>query len=108
MDLVKNKDAQKVLTWITDRYRITTTQHTFLESLLENTDTHVEYPYVPEMIEFYLGKNPILNNVPTFQCRKPDDLAYTLANLEKACCQTNSWRWRIWNASRPRILEGRD
>lgn len=66
------------------------------------------YPYVPEMIEFYLGKNPILNNVPTFQCRKPDDLAYTLANLEKACCQTNSWRWRIWNASRPRILEGRD
>ena len=41
------------------------------------------YPYVPEMIEFYLGEKPILNNVPTFQCRKPDDLAYTLANLEK-------------------------
>jgi len=35
------------------------------------------------MIEFYLGEKPILNNVPTFQCRKPDDLAYTLANLEK-------------------------
>jgi hypothetical protein len=41
------------------------------------------YPYVPDMIEFYLGEKPILNNVPTFQCRKPDDLAYTLANLEK-------------------------
>ena len=41
------------------------------------------YPYVPEMIEFYLGEKPILNNVPTFQCRKPEDLAYTLANLEK-------------------------
>jgi uncharacterized circularly permuted ATP-grasp superfamily protein len=41
------------------------------------------YPYVPEMIEFYLGEKPILNNVPTFQCRKADDLAYTLANLEK-------------------------
>jgi uncharacterized circularly permuted ATP-grasp superfamily protein len=39
------------------------------------------YPYVPEMIEFYLGEKPILNNVPTFQCRKPDDLAYTLAHL---------------------------
>ena len=41
------------------------------------------YPYVPDMIEFYLGEKPILNNVPTFQCRKPDDLAYTLANLDK-------------------------
>ncbi len=41
------------------------------------------YPYVPQMIEFYLGEKPILNNVPTFQCRKKDDLAYTLANLEK-------------------------
>jgi uncharacterized circularly permuted ATP-grasp superfamily protein len=39
------------------------------------------YPYVPEMIEFYLGEKPILNNVPTYQCRKPDDLAYVLANL---------------------------
>ncbi|SAL70665.1 A circularly permuted ATPgrasp family protein [Caballeronia cordobensis] len=39
------------------------------------------YPFVPDMIEFYLGETPILNNVPTFQCRKPDDLAYTLAHL---------------------------
>ncbi|WP_062610283.1 circularly permuted type 2 ATP-grasp protein [Caballeronia calidae] len=39
------------------------------------------YPFVPDMIEFYLGEKPILNNVPTYQCRKPDDLAYTLANL---------------------------
>ncbi|NBZ98391.1 MAG: circularly permuted type 2 ATP-grasp protein [Betaproteobacteria bacterium] len=40
------------------------------------------YPYVPQMIAFYLGEKPILNNVPTFMCRKPDDLAYTLANLK--------------------------
>jgi uncharacterized circularly permuted ATP-grasp superfamily protein len=40
------------------------------------------YPYVPQMIEFYLGEKPILNNVPTYQCRKADDLAYTLANLK--------------------------
>jgi uncharacterized circularly permuted ATP-grasp superfamily protein len=39
------------------------------------------YPFVPSMIEFYLGEKPILNNVPTYQCRKKDDLAYTLANL---------------------------
>jgi uncharacterized circularly permuted ATP-grasp superfamily protein len=40
------------------------------------------YPYVPKMIEFYLGEKPILNNVPTYMCRNPDDLAYTLANLK--------------------------
>jgi uncharacterized circularly permuted ATP-grasp superfamily protein len=40
------------------------------------------YPYVPQMIEFYLGEKPILKNVPTFMCRKSDDLAYTLANLK--------------------------
>ncbi|MQR01934.1 circularly permuted type 2 ATP-grasp protein [Glaciimonas soli] len=40
------------------------------------------YPFVPDMIKFYLGEKPILNNVPTFQCRKKDDLAYTLANLK--------------------------
>ncbi|CCD39489.1 Protein containing domains DUF404, DUF407 [Candidatus Paraburkholderia kirkii UZHbot1] len=39
------------------------------------------YPFVPDMIEFYLGEKPILNNVPTYQCRKPEDLAYTLAHL---------------------------
>jgi uncharacterized circularly permuted ATP-grasp superfamily protein len=41
------------------------------------------YPYVPQMIAFYLGEKPILNNVPTFQCRKQEDLDYTLANLDK-------------------------
>ena len=40
------------------------------------------YPYVPKMIELYLGEKPILKNVPTFMCRKPEDLKYTLANLK--------------------------
>jgi uncharacterized circularly permuted ATP-grasp superfamily protein len=40
------------------------------------------YPYVPKMIEFYLGEKPILNNVPTYMCRNPDDLKYTLANMK--------------------------
>jgi uncharacterized circularly permuted ATP-grasp superfamily protein len=41
------------------------------------------YPFVPDMIRFYLSEEPVLNNVPTYQCRKPADLAYTLANLDK-------------------------
>ncbi len=39
------------------------------------------YPFVPDMIRFYLGEEPLLNNVPTWQLRKPDDLAYVLERL---------------------------
>ena len=41
------------------------------------------YPFVPDMIRFYLSEEPILQNVPTFQCRKPDELSYVLANLSE-------------------------
>ncbi|TKI03608.1 circularly permuted type 2 ATP-grasp protein [Martelella alba] len=41
------------------------------------------YPYVPEMIRFYLSEDPILGNIPTWQCRDPKALSYVLANLEK-------------------------
>ena len=40
------------------------------------------YPYVPKMIEFYLGEKPILNNVPTYMCREPESLKYVLSNLQ--------------------------
>jgi uncharacterized circularly permuted ATP-grasp superfamily protein len=39
------------------------------------------YPYVPDMIRFYLGEEPKLNNVPTHMCRKPDELQYVLDHL---------------------------
>lgn len=41
------------------------------------------YPYVGDMIRFYLGEEPILHNVPTWMCRKKDDLAYVLAHLHE-------------------------
>ena len=41
------------------------------------------YPYVPEMIRFYLGEEPLLHNVPTWMCRKPEDLQYVLAHLNE-------------------------
>jgi uncharacterized circularly permuted ATP-grasp superfamily protein len=41
------------------------------------------YPYVPKMIEFYLGEKPILNNVPTYLCREADDLKYVLDHLSE-------------------------
>jgi uncharacterized circularly permuted ATP-grasp superfamily protein len=39
------------------------------------------YTYMPEIIEFYTGRAPILKNVPTYVCRKPEDLAYVLEHL---------------------------
>lgn len=44
-------------------------------------DDKAIYPFVPEMIRFYLGEEPILKNVPTWQGRKPKDLKYILDNL---------------------------
>ena len=39
------------------------------------------YAYVPDMTRYYLGEEPILQNVETYLCRRPRDLEYTLDNL---------------------------
>jgi uncharacterized circularly permuted ATP-grasp superfamily protein len=39
------------------------------------------YPYVPEMIRFYLGQSPIIGNVHTWMLRNPEDRDYVLAHL---------------------------
>ncbi len=44
-------------------------------------DDKAIYTFVPEMIRFYLGEEPILKNVPTWQCGKADDLKYVLERL---------------------------
>jgi uncharacterized circularly permuted ATP-grasp superfamily protein len=41
------------------------------------------YIHVPKMIKFYLGEEPILHNVPTYELSKEDDLAYTLEHLDE-------------------------
>jgi uncharacterized circularly permuted ATP-grasp superfamily protein len=44
-------------------------------------DDKAVYTFVPEMVRFYLGEEPILQNVPTWQCGKPDDLKHVLDRL---------------------------
>ncbi len=39
------------------------------------------YPYVPDMIRFYLDEEPLIANVPTYMCRKPQDLKYVLDHI---------------------------
>lgn len=46
-------------------------------------DDKVIYAYVPEMIRYYLGEDPILPNVPTYLCWEPKQQEHVLANLDK-------------------------
>jgi uncharacterized circularly permuted ATP-grasp superfamily protein len=46
-------------------------------------DDKAVYAYVPEIIRYYLGEEPILPNIETFLCREPAQLSHVLANLDK-------------------------
>ncbi len=46
-------------------------------------DDKVIYAYVPEIIKYYMGEDPVIPNVPTFMCWKDRDRAHVLENLEK-------------------------
>jgi uncharacterized circularly permuted ATP-grasp superfamily protein len=46
-------------------------------------DDKAIYRFVPEMIRFYLDEEPILRNVPTFDCTDPAQLQHVLANLDQ-------------------------
>jgi uncharacterized circularly permuted ATP-grasp superfamily protein len=45
-------------------------------------DDKVVYAFVPDMVRFYLGEEPLLPNVPTYLCWRPDDCAYVLEHLD--------------------------
>jgi uncharacterized circularly permuted ATP-grasp superfamily protein len=44
-------------------------------------DDKAVYAYVPEIVSFYTGEKPILENVQTFRCSLDDERAYVLDNL---------------------------
>jgi len=44
-------------------------------------DDKAVYTYIPDIIKYYLDEEPILNNVPTFRCERPDELKYVLENM---------------------------
>ncbi|SHM58368.1 Uncharacterized conserved protein, circularly permuted ATPgrasp superfamily [Roseovarius litoreus] len=44
-------------------------------------DDKAVYSYMPEIVEFYTGERPLLQNVPTWRCSDPDQLAHVLDNL---------------------------
>lgn len=44
-------------------------------------DDKAVYTYMPEIIKYYLGEEPILNNVHTYHCSRPDELKYVLEHI---------------------------
>ena len=46
-------------------------------------DDKAIYIYVPEMIQYYLNEEPILDNIKTYQLSKPDEKAYVLENIDQ-------------------------
>lgn len=46
-------------------------------------DDKAIYSYMPEIVQFYTGERPLLQNVPTWRCSEPDDLAYVLDHLDE-------------------------
>jgi len=47
------------------------------------SDDKALYSYMPDIVEFYTGEKPLLENVPTWRCSEKDQLAYVLEHLEE-------------------------
>jgi uncharacterized circularly permuted ATP-grasp superfamily protein len=47
------------------------------------SDDKAIYSYMPEIVEFYTGRKPLLENVPTWRCSEPQSLKYVLEHLEE-------------------------
>ena len=46
-------------------------------------DDKAIYSFMPEIVRFYTGEKPILQNVPTWRCSEPQSLRYVLDNLKE-------------------------
>jgi len=46
-------------------------------------DDKAVYSYMPDVVKFYLGEEPILKNVPTWRCREEEHLSYVLDHIEE-------------------------
>jgi uncharacterized circularly permuted ATP-grasp superfamily protein len=46
-------------------------------------DDKLTYTYMPEIIRYYLGEDPILPNVETYRLEEPDQLSYVLDRLDQ-------------------------
>ncbi len=46
------------------------------------SDDKAVYSYMPEIVKFFTGEEPILHNVPTYRCREREAFSYVMDNLK--------------------------
>jgi uncharacterized circularly permuted ATP-grasp superfamily protein len=72
-------------------------------------DDKSTYPYVPEMVRFYLSEEPILPNVPTWQCKRAEDLELVMDRLAELVVKevqgSGGYGMLIGPAATPQALE---
>jgi uncharacterized circularly permuted ATP-grasp superfamily protein len=70
-------------------------------------DDKAIHPFVPEMIRYYLGEQPILDNVQTYSMTRDEDRAYVLAHLQdmvvKAVNESGGYGMLMGPASTPAL-----
>ncbi|WP_342164864.1 circularly permuted type 2 ATP-grasp protein [Methylobacterium sp. SD21] len=47
------------------------------------SDDKAVYSYMPEIVKFFTGEEPILHNVPTYRCREKEAFSYVMDNLSE-------------------------
>jgi uncharacterized circularly permuted ATP-grasp superfamily protein len=79
---VFRKDSGLGVAGLVDAYRC---GHVSLANAIGTgvADDKVVYHFVPKMIRYYLGQDPILENVPTYLASQPEDLKYILEHLSE-------------------------
>ena len=72
-------------------------------------DDKSTYLYVPDMIRFYLGQEPILSNVPTWRCARLDELSHVLDRMHELVVRRCMARaaTACWSGRRPRAPRSR-
>ena len=63
-------------------------------------DDKAVYIYLPEIIEFYTGRKPILNNVPTHMCGDPEQTCLCARQSGEPSGEGSAWLGRLWHADR--------
>lgn len=72
-------------------------------------DDKAIYPYVPDMIRFYLKEDPVINNVKTYHCTDPEDREFVLENMAslvvKAANMSGGYGMIIGSNARPEEID---
>ena len=71
-------------------------------------DDKAVYSYMPEIMKFYLGEEPILKNVPTWRCREPDHLVVRARQPRGAGREGSARLRRLRHADRAEGRQGHD